>query len=253
MRHNRLPQRITSLPPRKIKNPVWFVRPVRSVRISSLLISHNIKFLTSVLQFQTNEAFITPGNKDFMTEVVNDRYGTPALIKGVLSYTKSVDEKQLIDIKDKLVESEFNPRRDRRCGLIARKIGVIPMWRSDGTKISATMLQVDDNHVIKYYEPNEYNPAQKPTIRSTKKFGCVLVGSGSADPSLFTKEYCGLFKESGVIPKRILGRFLVTENAKLLPGITLDLSFYVPKTQPFLTVPYLLFRHSVGCITFQSR
>lgn len=97
---------------------------------------------------------------------------------------------------------------------------------SDGTKISTTMLQVDDNHVIKYYAPDEYVPAQQPRIKNIGKFGCILVGAGSADPSLFTKEYCGLFKESGVMPKRYLGRFLVTPSAALLPGTPLNISHF---------------------------
>lgn len=156
-----------------------------------------------------------------MAEVVSDKYGAPAVIKGVQSFTKSVDEKTLVEIKDKLVETEFNART-RRCGLIARKIGIMPMWMNDGKKIVTTMLQVDDNHVIRYYGPEEYNPAQMPNVKNLKKMGCVLVGAGSADPSSFTKEYCGLFKDSGVIPKRILGRFFVTQNAKLLPGINFD-------------------------------
>ena len=41
----------------------------------------------------------------------------------------------------------------------------------------------------------------------------VVVGSGSTDPQKFTKDYCGLFTDSGVMPKRHLGRFPVTSNA----------------------------------------
>lgn len=188
--------------------------------------TNDIKFLTNGYALQTHEAFITAANKEFLAEVVSDKYGEQAVIKGVQTYTKSVDENQLIEIKDNLVETEFNPRV-RRCGVIARKIGQYRMYTTDGKKTVATMLQIDDNHVIKYYEPNEYNAAEQPNIKNLKKFGCVLVGAGSADPSLFTKEYCGLFKDSGVIPKRILGRFFVTPDAKLSPGINLDLFIYM--------------------------
>lgn len=148
--------------------------------------------------------------------MLNDRFGVPTLIRGVQTYPKSVDE-SLIEMEQTGKNSEWN-KFQRRCGLIARKIGVVPMWRKDGSKISTTMLQIDDNHVIKYFEPSEYNPAQMPRVKNLQKFGCLLVGAGSADPSLFTKEYCGLFRDSGVMPKRHLGRFLVTPNAKLLPG-----------------------------------
>lgn len=147
--------------------------------------------------------------------MLNDRFGVPTLIRGVQTYPKPAESLIKVDQVEK--QNEWN-RFQRRCGLIARKIGVVPMWRKDGSKISTTMLQVDDNHVIKYLEPNEYNPAQMPRVKNLQKFGCLLIGAGSADPSLFTKEYCGLFKDSGVMPKRHLGRFLVTPNAKLLPG-----------------------------------
>lgn len=172
-----------------------------------------------------------------MAEHVSDQFGAPGLIKGVQSYSNSVDEKTLIEINDSLVKAEFTPR-ERRCGLIARKIGVVPLWRNDGSKMWTTMLQIDDNHVIKYYGPDEYTPAQTPRVKNIKKFGCLLVGAGSADPSLFTKEYCGLFKDSGVMPKRYLGRFLVTPNAKLLPGNILDFPFQALTSKPFLTVAF---------------
>lgn len=151
-----------------------------------------------------------------MTEVLNDRFGVPTLIKGVQTYPKNSEA--LIDVKQEEKPQQWN-KFQRRCGLIARKIGVVPMWQKNGTKIFTTLLQIDDNHVIKYFEPEEYNPSQQPRVKNVQKFGCVLVGSGSADPSLFTKEYCGLFRDSGVMPKRHLGRFLVTPEAKLLPGL----------------------------------
>lgn len=147
--------------------------------------------------------------------MLNDQFGVPTLIKGVQTYPKSVNE-CLVNVKE-LQPQDWN-RYQRRCGLIGRKIGVVPMWKKDGSKIMTTMLQIDDNHVIKYSDPSQYNPAQPPRLKNVKKFGCLLVGASSADPSLFTKEYCGLFKDSGVMPKRHLGRFLITPGAELLPG-----------------------------------
>lgn len=108
------------------------------------------------------------------------------------------------------------------------------MWRNDGRRITATGLQIDDNHVINYHEPGEYDPVSMPKVKNYKKMGTVLVGAGSVNPYLLTKEYCGLFKDSGVIPKKILARFFVSPTAKLSPGITLNLSFHAQSTmQPF--------------------
>lgn len=39
----------------------------------------------------------------------------------------------------------------RRTGVIARKIGIYPMWTKEGKKISATLLQVRDLSCFQYY------------------------------------------------------------------------------------------------------
>lgn len=104
------------------------------------------------------------------------------------------------------VEIEWNSRLSRT-GVLARKIGVVPMWLKDGTKISTTMLQVTediiidnvcvlfvnnlqfqcsqviDNHVIKYIPPEEY----KPMVTGKKdyeeqRYGCMIVGAQGVDP-----------------------------------------------------------------------
>jgi len=38
----------------------------------------------------------------------------------------------------------------------------------------------------------------------------------------FTKEYCGLFKDSGVAPTNLLTRFLISPEAALQPGTPLS-------------------------------
>lgn len=210
---------------------------------------------------QIHDDFITEENKKFVSEVLNDRFGVPSLIKGIKTYPKRADE-SLVEVDKLEVDLGWHSYYSRRCGLIARKIGVVPMWRKNGSKVLTTMLQVDDNHVIKYMEPNEFNPAQKPRVKNLKKFGCLLVGAGSADPSLFTKEYCGLFTDSGVMPKRHLGRFLVTPSAKLLPGTNIPFDYLC-----FINLNHFVFfkksnlndnkqylhRNTIECYTFSCR
>lgn len=75
-----------------------------------------------------------------------------------------------------------------------------------------------DNHVIKQYSPEEYDPPRKRVIAPKKKLACLLLGADATDPSLLTREYCGLFKDSGVMPKRLLGRFFVSPQAILPTG-----------------------------------
>lgn len=106
--------------------------------------------------------------------------------------------------------------------MIARKIGIYPLWLKNGKKISTTLLQILDNHVIKYYSPEEFNPPRKRVEKVYNKKGVLLLGAEGADPSIFTKEYCGIFKNSGVIPKKFLARFFVSPDAALPPGTLLS-------------------------------
>lgn len=67
-----------------------------------------------------------------------DKFGPPSLIKGVQTFQNSVPAG--IDTNE-LQKSEWT-ERIRRCGAIARKIGLVPLWKKDGTKVHTTMLQV---------------------------------------------------------------------------------------------------------------
>lgn len=184
----------------KLKNPYWFVRKSRVL----------------------HEDYVSPENTAFIKEVLHDKYGPPALIKGVQTYKNST---QSIVKMDELEKHEWTPGV-RRSGVLARKIGQYPLWLKNGQKIHTTLLQVVDNHVIKYIPPEQFNPTQQPNVKALNKFGCLLVGAESTDPSLLTKEYCGLFKDSGVMPKKFLGRFLVSPSAALLPGTPLNATHF---------------------------
>lgn len=80
-------------------------------------------------------------------------------------------------------------------------------------------FQIEDNHVIRYIPPEEYEPRQRPKVKLVKNFGCLMVGAGSSDPSLYTKEYSNMFTENGIMPKKYLGRFLIRPSAALPPGV----------------------------------
>ncbi|XP_076322398.1 large ribosomal subunit protein uL3m-like [Tachypleus tridentatus] len=113
-----------------------------------------------------------------------------------------------------------------RTGVIAKKIGVYPMWAKSGTRLMTTLLQVVDNHVIKYHPPETY--VNTPFGKKYEGKGCIVVGAESSDPQLFTAEYNGLFKEAGVMPKRKLTRFIVTPNAAIQPGTPLFAAHFRP-------------------------
>ncbi|CAG9826040.1 unnamed protein product [Diabrotica balteata] len=135
----------------------------------------------------TRDEEITKENEKFVQEVIQDKYSK-------------------ISPKGEVATNiEWTPEM-QRTGVIARKIGVYPLWLKNGKHIQTTLLQVLDNHVIKQIAPDEYDSPRKRVLEVRNKKACLLLGAEGADPSKFTKEYCGLFKESGVIPKQVLAR-----------------------------------------------
>lgn len=86
------------------------------------------------------------------------------------------------------------------------------------------------------YVPPELAQKSETALRRSSPFiwkasrsthlGCLVVGALSADPSRFTKDYCGLFTESGLMPKKKLARFPVTENALIQPGTPLTAAHF---------------------------
>lgn len=181
--------------PLRIKYPFWYLQKERA-------------------NYQEN---ISRPNREFIQEIVRDDFGEPDVIGGVQTY----------NVKTPLQSEPFERGqwniKSQRTGLIGRKIGVYPLWTKDGKKISSTLIQFVDNHVIKYIPPEDFDPPRKPydCIGHKKNLGCLLVGAESTDPQKFTKEYCGLFFKQGLMPKKVLGRFLITPEAKIQPGTPL--------------------------------
>ena len=59
-------------------------------------------------------------------------------------------------------------------------------------------------------------------------FGRLLVGALSGNPEKYSRAYCGLFTESGLVPKKKLTKFRVTGNAVVQPGTQLRASHFQP-------------------------
>lgn len=115
----------------------------------------------------------------------------------------------------------------RRCGVIARKIGIYPMWKKDGTRLLTTLLQVSDNHVIKYIPPEELANSFFRKKHNPRTAGLV-VGADSVDPREVTKEFYSMFSESGILPKKKVTKFYISPEAKLAPGTPLYASHFQP-------------------------
>ncbi|XP_023951491.2 39S ribosomal protein L3, mitochondrial [Bicyclus anynana] len=157
-----------------------------------------------------SEDMLTQENRDFLEEVRQDKLNLQTAVESPLAKVETEEVAQ------------WTPTT-RRAGLIARKIGNYPLWSKDGKKFQTTLLQVVDNHVIKYIPPEEFTPMKTTKLnwREKRRLGCLLVGSETIDPSIVTKEYCGLFDSVGMLPKRHLRRFMISPHAKMPTGTPL--------------------------------
>jgi len=169
---------------------------------------------------KANDEPISKENKEFLLEALTDKYSGP-------------------------LKTEYAPWNrgswepwTRRCGVLGVKIGVQPLWLKSGKMIMTTLLHVTDNHVVKFIPKSEYLNSYvglkyqqasylQPAKRKLENIaGMLVVGSHSTDPQKYTKDYCGLFTDSGLMPKRHLARFPVTENAMIQPGTPLTASHF---------------------------
>lgn len=153
--------------------------------------------------------------------MVHEKFGKPVYNKGLLTYEN----------ESSLLKTEALPPVEwrkglMRTGLIARKLGHFPMWLKNGKRINTTVLQIADNHVIKYTPPGEFQPTMRKHLMDYSRRGCLLIGSEPIDPNRLTANYMGLFKNSGVMPKKNLSRFLVSPEAAILPGTQLNATHF---------------------------
>ncbi|EZA59270.1 hypothetical protein DMN91_008490 [Ooceraea biroi] len=178
----------------RLRHPQWLPRPERSRYPET----------------------ITESNKQFLDEVVKDK----------LHFSKTSPLK--IDTIEPVAEWR---RGMKRTGLIAKKIGIYPLWLKNGKKVLATLLQIVDNEVVKYIPPHKFYPqigAAKPLVQIKRRLGCLIVGAENINPQLITKEYSGIFNVTGVTPKRILRRFMISPQAALQPGTPLCAAHFRP-------------------------
>ncbi|XP_077982432.1 large ribosomal subunit protein uL3m-like [Glandiceps talaboti] len=109
--------------------------------------------------------------------------------------------------------------RSKRCGIIAIKLGMMPMWTKTGERVPVTLLQLQDCNVIDYRPPEETN----------EKYGHLYVGAKNAAPfHIHDKEYADIFKKACVPIKQRLIKFRVTDNAKIQPGTPLYAAHFRP-------------------------
>lgn len=149
---------------------------------------------------------LTSENEAFVSEVIADQYSSP--------------------LKTDPWERGVWTPKSLRCGVIARKLGIYPLWTKDGTRHLTTLLQVSDNHVIKYIPPEKLSEFR--VRKRYREVGALIVGADSADPRTVSKEYFNMFSDAGILPKKKISKFIITPDAKLAPGTPLYASHFKP-------------------------
>lgn len=158
---------------------------------------------------------LTPENEQFFQNWLKNKYSLP---KGT-----SPLKREPWNTQEEYTETT------QRTGVIARKLGRANIWDNQGKRVVCTVLQVTDNHVVRYHSPEEFALIGRPLdVKKNPGLGVLIVGSDSRDPRQFTAEYNGLFNESGIMPTKHLTRFFITHNARMEPGTPLLASHFRP-------------------------
>lgn len=221
--------------------------PVRKLHVSPVLESR-------IKRRQTHKAFwhmkktakasdepLTAKNRDFVARVIESEYksGRDVLDDLASAHAQASPSSPLKAEFAPWTRGQWNGEGpNTRSGLIGRKIGVVPLWLKSGKAIPCTMVQIEENHVIKYLSPQDFaktimaekraRPAVIRAKQPSNKLGCLVVGALDGDPTKFTKDYCGLFTSTGLMPKKKLARFPVTPNAIIQPGTPLTAAHFQP-------------------------
>lgn len=105
-----------------------------------------------------------------------------------------------------------------RVGVIAVKLGMMPIWTKSGKKHAVTLLKVQDCHVLKYISKEE----------SGGKTSQLIVGGKNASPFSKSEAAMEIFKEAGVPRKQKISVFNVTDDAIIKPGTPLYAAHFRP-------------------------
>ncbi|XP_053570273.1 39S ribosomal protein L3, mitochondrial isoform X2 [Bombina bombina] len=106
----------------------------------------------------------------------------------------------------------------KRVGLIAVKLGMMPIWTKSGNKHAVTMLQVQDCHVIKYTPKEEYNG----------RTATLTVGGKNVSPFYRSESVMAFYSEAAVPPKQKISIFKVSDDAIIKPGTPLYAAHFRP-------------------------
>ncbi|XP_040288771.1 39S ribosomal protein L3, mitochondrial [Bufo bufo] len=131
---------------------------------------------------------------------------------------KSMTASKLCPLKDEPWPIKPWEPGSNRVGLIAVKLGMMPVWTKSGERHAVTMLQVQDCHVIKFTSKED----------ADGKSATLSVGGKNVSPFYKPESVLEFYREAGVPPKQKVSNFKVSENAILKPGTPLYAAHFRP-------------------------
>lgn len=165
----------------------------------------SIQFVRTVKSTTWWDEHLSDENSAFLRKVVPEEYASQTANK-------------LYPLKDEPWPRHEWEEGSRRVGLVALKLGMMPIWTKTAERHVVTMLQVLDCHVIQYLSKEEFDGHT----------AALLVGGKNVSPFHRSEEHMEMFRKAGVPPKQKLTMFKVSDNAIIKPGTPLYAAHFRP-------------------------
>jgi len=117
---------------------------------------------------------------------------------------------------------EVDPKREKRvfrCGVMARKMGMMGLFDKTGERNSATVLQVQNCSVLRVRDGKEPNP---------EGWKFVQITGGLKKPKNVSRALLGHFKKGGVDPSLKICEFRVSPHCAPPVGTAMSVLHFVP-------------------------
>lgn len=171
-----------------IESPSQLVGSIRTVKTTTWFDEH-----------------LTEDNQEYMRKMISEDF-------------RKLTAERLNPLKDEPWPRHEWTEGSKRVGLIAVKLGMVPIWTKTGERHVATMLQVRDCHVVKYLSKEEYNG----------RTAVLMVGGKNVSPFQRSEAEIEMFRNAGVPPKQKVSTFTVSDNAIIKPGTPLYAAHFRP-------------------------
>jgi len=146
-----------------------------------------------------------------------------------------VSSRRAEDFMDEITPGRWRPGLDKRCGAIAIKVGMMPVWDKWGERHPCTVLYLDSNVVIKTWDGSSLSSSGGNGNRREVQKIAIQVGAGGRKAKNISKGLLGHYAANGIDieqpggPPYIVREFPISDP-RYLPeqGSVIHASHFVP-------------------------